>query len=142
MKKILTVSLTVIFVFSLVFCSGGSSISQEQAEETFALTLGATLVALFSSAFGESVEGVSFDEEKNEIVFNKFDLSEFSTDYTSMSGKSVSENGEMKVELTLAGGPAKKISYEVEDLDAQTFEADVTVDGKKYSIKLSKDDLQ
>ena len=140
MKKLTTILTALALVLSLGFCKGGTSLSQEEVKEAFAVTLGATLMASFGSAFGQEMEGVSFDEEKNELTFTKFDLSEFDLNYKEMSGTAAGTNGTMKVDVTLSGGTAKKISYEVGDLQSGKISAEVKVNGKTYSIEFTEED--
>ena len=141
MKKLITVLTAVALVLSPAFCKGGASLSQDQVKEAFAVTLGATLMASFGAAFGQEMEGVSFDEEKNTMTFTKFDLSEFNLGYTEMSGTAVGTDNTMKVDVTLSGGVAKKVSYEVGDLQSEKISADVKVNGKTYTIELTEDDM-
>jgi hypothetical protein len=46
----------------------------------------------------------------------------------------------MKVDVTLSGGAAKKISYEVGDLQSEKISAEVKIDGNTYSVELTEED--
>lgn len=141
MKKIGAIAVAVAFVVAIMGCSKGAEVSQEEATEALNVAFGAFFIALLSSEFGETPEGVEIDEEVDAVTFTDFDLAEMETRYTSISGV-IGGGGEnvSVADLELAGGPVKTIEFEIlEDQDAgNATEMDITVNGHDMTISIDE----
>ncbi len=115
-------------------------VTQEEAEEAFAVSFAAVMFASFQSAFGEAPAGATLSDDNLVLTLEKMALSDFAeTAYTHISG-TASNNGEgMDCDLVLEGGPVQTIQYTFESFDSDVLEADVVVNGEEMSLVITED---
>jgi hypothetical protein len=143
MKRIAAIGMIVVLLLATVSCSGGAKVSQEEVDKAFVISFTSVLMASMGAAFGADMEGVTLNEETNEITLDGFDISEFETEYTSISGSARGDGTTMWVDVTLDGGAVNEIEYELTDFQgAESIETTVTVNGSEYEINLSPETLQ
>ncbi len=160
MRQIATIALLAILVVGLIGCGGsngtasnGSGAASEEAtapapqvtkleaEEAFAVGLASVFFASFQSAFGSAPEGTSLSEDSTVLTLDEFDLAEFKTDYSTVSGTATNNGEGMDCDLQLEGGPVETLQFSIEDFESETVEATVIVNGSPMSLALSEDTL-
>lgn len=138
MKRVGVALIVLAMIASMVGCGGGADVSEVQAQEAFAVAFGSFFNAMFTVGFGQEMEGVTMDEESGAFTFDKMDVSEMETDYTTMSGSIVEgDGGNLAADLTLEGGVVESIKFEMteEDFGGEgATEMKVTVNGKEITI--------
>mgnify|MGYP006306115073 CR=1 FL=1 len=143
MNKILALTVTVILGIALASCGGGASVSQEQAEEAFILSYSAVIVTAMMSAFGETPKGATLDGESSELTFDKMDVSDYGSEYTTISGTAKEQDGKTVCDLTLEGGAVSSVSFELGDIQgADSIETTMKANGKSFDIELGAEQLK
>lgn len=150
MKRFGILLLSAAILFFSFGCGGssGASVSVEQASMALGVSMAAFMFNSFAIAFGQEVEGISYDEDSQTMTFTEYKLTDLKEDmgdemvYTSISGTlKQGESESISADLTLVGGPVKTIQYE---LPTSTFEGEtpaifkITVNGKTMEIDPSK----
>jgi hypothetical protein len=143
MNRIFALALTVALAVGLASCGGGSSLSQEQAEEAFILSYSAVIVTALMSAFGEAPEGATMDAETGALTFDKMDMSDYGSEYTTISGTAKEKDGKTVCELTLEGGAVSSVSFELGDIQgADSIKTTMKANGKSFDVELDAEQLK
>lgn len=151
MKRGIVAGVALALVIALVGC--GTPVSDDEAKDAFVYSYASVLLVSFGFAFGETIEGVSLDQESGELSFEDFDLVAYlddsgalgETPYTSISGTARADGEGMDVDLTLEGGPVTSLSFSVNQAMMQQedgFETTVTVNGNELELGITPEDLQ
>jgi hypothetical protein len=148
------VGLVVAFLVALAGCGegdGGSTVSIDEAKEAFVFSYAAVLIVSIATAFGEEIEGVSLDQETNELTMDGFDLAgyleqpESELPYSAMSGTVTSGESRMAADLSLEGGPVGALAFDLgaqEIQAAEGFTTTITVNGEELEIEITAEDLE
>ena len=168
MKKALAIGTIAFLLFALVSCGGSGdsdsadgsadgaaasrepAVSEDDAKMAFTVGMVTVLSASMAAAFGEGMEGATFDAEKQVLTLEDFDLEVFKGEgveipYSSASGTAVSGEESTAVDLTLEGGPVKSISF---DLTPEMFQSEegfavvLTIDGHEIEVEITPEDLE
>ncbi|MFW6292975.1 MAG: hypothetical protein ACOC7V_11735 [Spirochaetota bacterium] len=141
-RKRIGVLVAAVLVIALAGCERENGISSDQAEEAFIVAFGGAYVGSMAAQVGQSLPGVSLDEENQAVSFDEFDVSELQTDYQTLSGTVTTSGETADVDFTLTGGPVETIAFEVnaEQMSSEDgITATAMVNGTEMEITIQPD---
>lgn len=152
MKQTIATAATVALLLALAGCGGGgAAVSEEDAKQAFVFSFGSVMIASIANAFGEELEGVSLNEEGDELTLDGFDFAGYMDAdpdemvYTSVSGTIANVDERMEANLTLEGGPVSAIEFSLgaEEIQAsEGFSTTITVNGREIELDITTEDMQ
>ena len=154
MNRLFRAAVAVMIVGALAGCGGSgrggaAPVSVDEAKEAFTVGFVSVFMVSIGAAFGQEMEGVTLDEEAEEIRMDGFDITEFAQEsqisYTAVSGSVRSEDDRMVADLQLVGGPVTTITFSLgqEELQAADgFTTTVTANGVDIEITMTPADMQ
>lgn len=133
-------------------CGGGAAqVSEEEATQAFGIAFASTMMASMATAFGQEMEGMSYDEEAETVTFDKFSLSQLDDSgdadatadmpYTTISGTLSNADGNLAAVLTLEGGPVTELEFTLSAAQLQGEGGDVVdlkVNGRDMQVNMTE----
>jgi hypothetical protein len=133
----------VLFILLLASCGRGvNRVSEEEAKEAVMVAQTAIMMSWIALGFGDSVEGAHMDQATGALMLEQYDLSEFATEYSCVSG-AIQRNGE--AELSFEGGPVSTLTMSVDLANIQSivsFAGQVTANGREFDIVVDAEDFR
>ncbi len=114
-------------------------ITEEQAEQAFMVAYGGAFVGSLAAQLGQAMPGLNVGMERDEIVFENFDVSDLNTDYRTLNGTLVSTPEAAIVDFRLTGGEVETIAFRItagQMSGTESVVAMVTVDGQEMEMSL------
>ncbi len=131
-------SLLVISTALLASGCGGPGVTVDEAEEAFVAAFSGAYIGSFVVQLGREVDGVTFDESTDEMLFDGFDVSALGTQYATISGSAATTQDTLIGAFELFEGPVESISFEltVEQLRSESIDATIDVNGSPVEISV------
>ncbi|MFP4363724.1 MAG: hypothetical protein ACLFR1_07620 [Spirochaetia bacterium] len=148
MKKhtYLIAGLTLIcMLFMSISCSGGA-VEQEDADMAFSMSVGLYFVGSMAAAFGEEIEGISYDQQNQVLSIDNVNLTELigeediQTPYETVSGTFTVTEETLEADLELTGGPVTSLKYEIAaEAIMESPTAEASVNGNTMTVSYSEE---